>query len=436
MHKINCSIEAGNTNHYTDLGSSPKLLQNLCEWLKSYKKQILSVDIAWYLFNNAYFFSVLEDLLKYDCKINIYSIPLEGYDATKPMKIFSHSSNECIGDFTKFDLANKIYHRIQQITNPNLKLYIMPHMYIRSASVNPFSRGSMPYSLHLKSFMVQFKDGNVYAGLSSSNFAVRDASKIELACALLLGERDKNATIDFYNGLRENSIEINKFNENTDYTHYKIAKRRKIRSSQTRYIAPFYENSAIDFENDLIRLIKNAQHRIIIAAQHVCAYDYTYLERYASESNSDKVIRKSGILTYILQKASEGINVTVLSQTYADNEERPKVRKPQNVNAFIKFAEAAKKIKNCHYYVNSDLHAKYIIIDNIAILTTCNFTPTQFIYLPNVNILKFKKIPDLTYSGIFCEFGAYYMTDNAETIQRLEKYTSKIIGLNKTQKFI
>ena len=309
-------------------------------------------------------------------------------------------------------------------------------MYIRSASVNPFSRGSMPYSLHLKSFMVQFKDGNVYAGLSSSNFAVRDASKIELACALLLGERDKNATIDFYNGLRENSIEINKFNENTDYTHYKIAKRRKIRSSQTRYIAPFYENSAIDFENDLIRLIKNAQHRIIIAAQHVCAYDYTYLERYASESNSDKVIRKSGILTYILQKASEGINVTVLSQTYADNEERPKVRKPQNVNAFIKFAEAAKKIKNCHYYVNSDLHAKYIIIDNIAILTTCNFTPTQFIYLPNVNISKFKKIPDLTYSGIFCEFGAYYMTDNAETIQRLEKYTSKIIGLNKTQKFI
>lgn len=436
MKKINCCMELGGSNKYTDLGNSPKLLYNLCGFFKSNKEKIFSIDIALYLFNNAYFYSVLEELSQYGCKINIYSIPLEGYDADKPMKIFSHSSNECIGAFTKFELAKNIYYKIKQNNNSNFKLYIMPHMYIRSAFVNPFSRGSMPYSLHSKSFMIQFKNGDVCAGLSSSNFAVRDASKIELACALLLDKTDKNAAVDFYTGLRENSIEINKFNPNDNYAHYKIHMRKKIESTQTKYIAPFYENSSIDFENELITQIKKAKNRIIIAAQHVCAYDYSYPEKYTFNSNSDKNINKPGILKYILQKANEGINVKILSQTYADHEEHTNVRKPQNVKAFIKFAEAAKKIKNCNYYVNSDLHAKYIIIDNTAILTTCNFTPTQFIYLPNVNISEFSKIPNMSYSGIFCEFGAYFITDNVETIERLEKYTLKIIKFEKTKKII
>lgn len=436
MKKINCTFENNTKKIYTDFGSSPELLKNLCDWLIRRKDDIVSIDIAFYLFNNTHFLETLESLANCGIKIKIYSIPLEGYDTNKPISIYKYDTEEFIGKFSKFDCAKIVYEKIKEINNPNLKLFIMPHMYIRSEHVNPFSRGPMPYSLHIKSFMVEFKSGNICAGLTSSNFAVRDEHKIELACSILLNKNEKEATLDFYKGLRENSIEIGKFDECENYTHYKIKTRNSVKNIQTGYIAPFYNNSPVEFENFLIELINATKNRIVIAAQHVSAYDYSYSEREITNNNYKKFVKKPGILKYVLQKANSGIDVSILSQTYADGQYHPGIRSPQNTKSFIKFIDAAQKTKNCSYYVNSKLHAKYIIIDDMAILTTCNFTPSQFIYLPNVNIEHFYNIPNVSYSGIFCEFGAYYVTDNIETIQTLEAETQEIINLEDTKKFI
>ena len=48
-----------------------------------------------------------------------------------------------------------------------------------------------------------------------------------------------------------------------------------------------------------------------------------------------------------------------------------------------------------------------LIIDDITIITTANFTPTQFIYLPNVDI------PEYNYSGIHSEVGAYFVASDS-----------------------
>ncbi len=329
-NKINCLFEFGNANVYNDLGGSPELLTDLCQWFQKQKQNIFSIDIALYLFNNEYLFSILKDLADHGCRVHIYSIPLEGYDNTSPLEITNHISNVPIGRYTKLDLAKKIYETIKDLKHPNLTLHIVPHMYIRSKYVKPFSRGDMPYSLHCKTFMIQFHNGNFYGGLTSSNFAVRDAQKIELACIMPLGKNEIASSTDFYYGLRENSIPISDFDPNADYTHYTIKLRNVPENSQTTYIAPFYDHSAVQFENKLIQLIRQAKHRIIIAAQHISSYQYTYLGKYSSHDSTDSLVMKEGFLSYVLQKVREGVPAVFLSQTYADQTDRPYIRKTQN----------------------------------------------------------------------------------------------------------
>lgn len=433
--KINVGLEFGKPQVYNDLGSSPKLLEDLCAWLIKNKNRILSIDLALYLFNNEYLLSVLEQLADSNCQVNVYSIPLEGYDTTSH-KITDHKTDLCIGDYSKYELAKRVYDKILEMNHPNFTLFIMPHMYIRSSNVAPFSRGKMPYSLHCKSYMVQFRNGASYAGLTSSNFAVRDAQKIELISIMPLGESEKISTQDFYEGLKENSIPINRFNEKNDYKHYEIKLRPIPQKSQTIYIAPFYQNSAVEFEQTLIHLINNAKKQIIVVAQHIASYEYSYHTTGSSDNPNDTFIKKDGFLKNILDKAAAGISTTFISQTYADDVPRYGIRRPQNTRAFSEFAIAAKRIKTCNYHVNSNLHAKYVLIDDTAILTTCNFTPTQFIYLPQVNITSFNKIPNASYSGIFCEHGVYFMTQNADTCKQLLDYTNTILSLRDTKKLI
>lgn len=430
MSKMNCLFEFGNEKIYDDLGGSPKLLTDLCQWLQRQKHNIVSVDMALYLFNNAYLFSVLKELADSGCRVCVYSIPLEGYDAASSMEIRSHLSGDPIGRHTKYDLAEKLYEKIRNLNHPNLSLRIVPHMYIRSRYVKPFSRGDMPYSLHCKTFLIQLRGGRFCAGLTSSNFAVRDAQKIELACIMPLGEAEIASSTDFYSGLFENSVPVEHFDPTADYAHWKIRLRSAPKSSQTMYIAPFYENSPEQFEHQLIELIRRTKRRIVIAAQHLCAYEYT---SFASSCGTAYPVRREGFLTHVLRKAQEGVPAVFLSQTYADGTDRPNVRRPQNIQSFIRFAHAAKKTGNCSYYVNRSLHAKYLIADDTVIVMTCNLTPSQFLYLPDVTISSFAHMPNMTYSGIFCEHGAYFISHNPETVSRLEEETRRILSLPGTQ---
>lgn len=436
MPQIKLEFEFGNPGIYNDLGCSPMLLQHFCKWLSSQRKNISVLEIALYLFNNEYLYSTLKDLADSGCRIHIYSIPLEGYDDDKPLNIANHKNGLSLGRYTKFYFANQIYTDIQKSNNPNLHLHIVPHMYLRSNKVRAFSRGNMPYSLHCKTFFLRYKNGNAFAGLTSSNMAVRDAPKIEMAYITSLNQPEMESASDFFDGLKENSVLIDHFNPIGDYNHFRIIKRPTPRESKILYTAPFYENSASIFEDRLTAMIKGAKRRIVVCAQHICAYHYAYPQKFTARSTGEADVHKNGFIKDVLSMADSGISTTFLSQTYTDSQGSHGCRSPKNKSAFIRFIEDARNISNCSYYVNPNLHAKFMVIDDIVVATTCNFTPSQFIYLPNVSIPSFENIPNTSYSGIFCEFGAYFVQKSQRLADILIDRFNAVIALQTTKRML
>lgn len=193
MKNIRPYFQIGSTNTYTDLGCSTMFLEEFCNWLEKNKHIIKSVDIALYLFNNLSLYNALEGISESGCKVTIYSIPLEGYDR-KPANVLDHITKKETR-VSKYDLAKSIYDKLYVVSNSSLSLRIVPHIFLRSANVKKFSRGSTPYSLHCKTACIQFKNGTQIASASwtpaGRNFVIiatvlvgaSDSTKIGAAAA-------------------------------------------------------------------------------------------------------------------------------------------------------------------------------------------------------------------------------------------------------------
>ena len=413
------NIEFYNSDPLTDMGSSPAIIKSFCDYLRNKKDTIQSVDIALYLFNNPYLLQTLKELASTTCRVTIYSIPIEGYDNNSQYTISTSDSSMTNASHTKYDWATHIYDEMKQNQNPYLDLRIVPHKYVRSQNVKPFSRGVLPYSMHIKTAFIQQMNDINCAFIFSSNLAVCDESKIESVYSWNLTRRDAGCAIDFFCGLRDNSISIKDFDPTQDYNHYNITIRPTPTLGSLIYTAPFYSNSPIIYKQWLINIIQHARNRIIVVGQHISDYKSTF------RGNNNY-----GFLYYVLMKAKEGVQTTFLSQTYADpqgNDANASYRKPENKAAFVEFINAVNQAGNCKYYVHKLLHAKYIIIDNWVVFSTGNFTLTQFVYIPDVNIQSFNNIPNTSYSGIFCEFGAHYFVENQVKADEMENYTNQII---------
>lgn len=419
MKSIRAGFAFGNNKIYNNLGGSPSFIISLSKWLDAFEDQIQSIDVALYLFNNRELYKILEKHANRGCAINIYTIPLEGYDNDYPIEIKHHTGNVSLGKKTKYDLASELYSEISEAHNENIHLRIVPHMYLRSKRVRPFSRGSMPYSLHCKTCCVHLKDGRVYAGLTSSNLAVRDAQKHEIATIAQLDRAEIASVEDFFLGLWENSIDYDDFCCDDDFSHFETKMRNTPPKSRLMFTAPFYANSAVYFEDNIRSIVSQAKHRIIVCAQHVCSFDYFYENAYTAPGAKTRSVKKHGFLHEVIRKAKAGVPTQILSQTYADETGSHGCRAPENKKSFIDFVSAARG--SCEYYVNPNIHCKFIIVDDHVLITTCNFTPTQFIYLPSVSIDHFDNIPGYSYSGIHCEYGVYCVISNHDFAEQILK---------------
>jgi len=58
---------------------------------------------------------------------------------------------------------------------------------------------------------------------------------------------------------------------------------------------------------------------------------------------------------------------------------------------------------------------KFIVADSKVLISTSNFTPTSFAYLPNVSISKFQWDANRSYNGIHSEIG-HWVTFEDENI--------------------
>ncbi len=430
---MNIWIENGEKRQYTDYGCSPQILLKTIAWLREKKETLVSLDLALYLFNNDILLNALLELADAGCKVTVYSIPLEGYDDKSRANIYSFKNGDLIGNFTKYEIAREIYGKIQKLRHPHFEFRIVPHMYLRSPRVKPFSRGKMPYSLHCKTFLAKCKDDSYYAGITSSNLAVRDEEKNEIAAIIQIDQKDSCSARDFFAGLYENSVNIYDFDETADYFQFPIKMRPQPKTEGLNYTAPFYYNSSVTFENDIISILLQAKRKIFVCAQHISAYNYSYNAAFRGDQVG--YVTQPGFLDTVLKSAqqneSQRTQVFLLSQTYVDAEGDHGCRAPENKARFIDFAETAKKC-GCHYRANKQLHSKYIVTDNASLISTSNFTPTQFIYLPDVDIPRFDLIPNCAYKGIFCEFGAYYVSRDPDFIGFLKDYSNKLWADNNT----
>jgi len=417
---------------FYDVGSSPFLLQQLLDFLKEDEDTIEEIKIGLYLFNNEILNTRLIELAIRGVKIDIITIPIEGYDAEKPKEIIDIKTGEVIACGSKYDFAKKIFEAYYKKEIPNSTLYFFPHMYLRSEKVKNFSRGEMPYSLHLKSFLIKHKNKPGIIGISSSNFAVRDLVKEE-NLLIIKNEADYfNPAYSFFNTLIENSLPIYDFNFKKDYTNYEIKLAAQPVSTRINFIAPFYFDSAFKAEEEIFNLISSATSSIKIVAQHICPVAYSFNGNFHS-AFENKIINKDGLLKTLIEKANNGVKVEFISQTFASSEnDTMQFRTPVNKKAFIDFYDAIKNIPNIAYAVNENVHSKYIIADEKVFVSSFNYTPTQFIYLDNVDIPTFKNNPGKSYKGIHCETGQYCIIHNIETVKMYENNFNNLLAKKDT----
>lgn len=80
---IQCFFDIPNSSLKNVRGSSKYLLNVLLNELQD----AYEIHISFFLYNNPFLHKHLEELSRKGCKINIYSIPLSGYD-TKKKKLY------------------------------------------------------------------------------------------------------------------------------------------------------------------------------------------------------------------------------------------------------------------------------------------------------------------------------------------------------------
>lgn len=410
---------------FYEQGGSPFLLEKLIETIEEKKNDIEEINISWYLYNNQHLHDYLKEIAAGGIIVNVITIPLEGYDHNKP-KILKNlvTGEKSDKSVTKYNLARKIYGEMYRSTShENFNLYVFPHLYVRSARIKKFSRGSLPYSLHIKSVYIKKKNGYLLL-LSSSNLAVRDLVKSEsMICIENEPNYEENIKV-FYTNLISNSITIKDYRTSLNTTCNTYEKLEFKFSNSVFITAPFYDNSANILEKTLSEHIAAAKKRIIVCAQHLAAFNYEFNAKHHSTINKNEI--RKGILGDVITMANKGIQVTCLSQTFAPlNEDAEKFkdikfRRPANTNSFQRFYSKVKLSKNIQYFVNEHIHSKFILIDNTLIYCSYNFTPTQFTYLDNVNITQFMNMPELNYSGIHCEVGMHLVIKDQSIIKAFE----------------
>src|SRR6185437_17171244 len=112
-------------------GSSPKLLKHLLEYLNKNGDSLAEINIALYLFNNKLLNENLIALSERGTKVNVYTIPIEGYDAESAKDIIDIETRLVISNQTKYEVAKDIFENHFYNKYKNYKLYFFPHMYLR-----------------------------------------------------------------------------------------------------------------------------------------------------------------------------------------------------------------------------------------------------------------------------------------------------------------
>ncbi|MBZ9534511.1 hypothetical protein HUN92_03725 [Bacillus firmus] len=378
-------------------GSSPALLTQLISELDGAKK----ISISFFLYNNPYLHAFIEKLVEQGCEVNIYSIPLNGYDErVKELYKSNYSYKDKIRT-SKFEYAEKVYKRITT-GNKNINLKIFPHTYIWNKQ--KFSRGSNLYSLHNKSILAEFEDG-VKCISSSCNFALGDPPHSDNFLVIKGNANAEKIFKDYFSILDQISLPIDNYislsKNHFDFEYVVTPVNLKDIYVTDYFTAPFikYEGMGSNhyIQKKIIEFIQSARNRIYLCSQHF--------------SDIDSFDNKANSLVEQLINVDRNVDIKVLKQTRAHNQAQG-----------WRTAKTEKILKGCpnvsQRYWNPIIHDKFIIVDEKILVTTGNFTPTQFAWQENREMTYLVDEKQNKILNTFSEVNSYHFLEDEVIVNK------------------
>jgi len=396
-------------------GGSPNFIKHLFDYFSQHKRDITSVFASLYLFNNPYLYRIFKSIVDAGAEVVIVSLPIEGYDDRHPTRLLDAYTGEYHHSAkTKKALAKSVYSQFATPGSENLSLYQFPHVYVRSERMRKFSRGNLPYSMHNKSIFIDYKNGDKHAIITSSNLAVRDECKHEAMILCDVVDVDERKSIEaFCKELKSNSTV---YDPNKAATLISSPNRiLEYTASQNNCIlSPFFKNSPFQADKILYDLLISSKNRLYICAQHIAGPDEQYLDKFADPNGKGEKIEYSIFLKGLFEKSYEGIDLKILSQTFVDKDGSTPHghRRPRNTYKFQQFSRKLSSAGIESYGCNPKIHMKFIVSDDKVAFTNFNFTPTEFLFLPHVNIPELKLPNGKPYSGVYSEVGHLAIIDD------------------------
>jgi len=340
-------------------GSCPSLLYDLFKELEGANE----IHIAAYLFNNPVYFDFLSSLAEKGCKVNITSIPILGYN-DKPLEVESFKEK-----ISGRQMAQLIYNKIQESGNMNLEIF--PHKYVWYGAL--YAGGGASYSFHVKAIYAKFQGKMNKCILSSGNFMFTDpfhSDNVIVFEGILAYER---AYAKFFEDLEKFSIPYknyhNKYRNYKDEFQYSLLGReirlKKNVFKNCFFTAPFYiygETGSNHYAgNRIIELINQAKKRVWVCAQH-------FHDLISFDTERETLIKA----LYDKFLANQNIKFRFLKQVpHSSLADKRRAGIAETLFKFVMKAEQR---------FNRLAHDKFIIIDNTLIVSTANYTSTQFAF--------------------------------------------------------
>lgn len=401
-----------------------ELLKKLIDFLDREADNISEIYLCMRLYNNGVLHEKMKAFANRGIKVTVISIPLEGYDDSHPKDIYEYGTNKRYRhNVTIYSLAKEIYEDIEKLNSENYILRIFDHTCVRKSTVRYASSSGerLPYSLHNKSVYIKYKDGKTVTGLTSSDLALGYQPKAELM--LLVEDTPASCEITemFFSNLLSHSIRLSDWQNPHPNYNYEMETVYGGNVGMNYFTAPFIQNSPIKIEEKIMDIISNAQERIYICAEHLTAFYYRDIR--------NKVPRP-GIFGAIFKKCRQGINVQCLSRTYVDmNGDLQGQFAPIDSAKFKKLIKEVNQLESCSYSVNKYVNAKFIVVDNIIIVGTGNYTPTEFIYGDvSIDNSESANVSGISYRGKYSKVNHYIIIEDRELAKQLIGFFNEILA--------
>lgn len=341
----------------TAYGSNAEIHSDIVSELEAAAQDIKEVHLALYLFNNAHLYNKLLNVANSGARVIVTSLPLTGYDQRK------------IGG------AKQVYRRV--LEDGKVDLRIFPHMYVWYGA--EYAGGGASYSFHIKAGLIKYRDGTSKVFLTSGNLAPGDPTHSETA--VFIDAPDDSPVIQtfeaFFSETESRTRSFGEYSESVNglqldlhqvFDFSFVGSINMVNFDPARISTAFFTAPFITCEGKgsnhyarerLVDVILSAKKRLLLCAQHF--HDLSPFNGYRGETIIHSIIKA--------KKANSSKDVRVLKQVASSG--LADKRRAAFVEAHLYNAGIPQK-------VNKLAHDKFIVADNAVVITTGNFTATQF----------------------------------------------------------